>query len=210
MGDRFVVRELQESIAIEVRKSPIFRDHVCSRSGNTFECALCELKRHIKTHPLAVLSILRHHGFFGEGWLPEESDLMDLMGHERLERVIAEQQRRLIGSLEMKCSNCHHTMHMFNTLNHYLQRYGTTTPPGSENPGTSFSFKCNKCNTDQVGVFTVNKKKRGKRKERIKKKSIKKPFKYGYEAFTQTVVPERITTTNTTLQPLTNDINTDF
>ncbi len=170
MGDRRLVRELQETIGIEVRRTPVFRDHHCHREGNTYTCALCELKRNSAVYPLAVLSILRHHGFFTEGWLPEESDLADILGHARMERMIAEQQRRLVGSITLTCLNCGHKTSLFNTFTSYVRT-----------KGTSLQYRCNKCQFTQLTELEVTKKNRGKRKNkqelpvRKKRRNLQRP-----------------------------------
>jgi len=155
MGDRRLVRELQETIGIEIRRTPVFRDHHCHKEGNTYTCALCELKRNCAMYPLAVLSILRHHGFFTEGWLPAESDLADILGHARMERMIAEQQRRLVGSITLKCLNCANETSLFNTFTSFIRT-----------KGTSLQYRCNKCQFTQQVNLEVTEKNRGKRKNK--------------------------------------------
>lgn len=158
MNDRSSVRHLKTQIARHIRHTPIFRDHVCQIANNTFSCPICALHERIDRYPLAVLSVLRHFHFFNEAYLPEESDLFDLLGPEKVNRMIEEEQRRLFGSVKVKCKRCSHEMGFFDTYQDNLRR----------SSGTRFVFKCIKCKVDNnILLF--------KEKDRIKlKKSPKK------------------------------------
>lgn len=138
MNDRLSVRNLKNRIARHVRNTPIFRDHLCQIASNTFSCPICALHERINIYPLAVLSVLRHFHFFNEAYLPEESDLFDLLGPEKVNRMIEEEQRRLFGSVKVKCKKCSHEMGFFDTYQENLRR----------SSGTRFVFKCTKCKTN--------------------------------------------------------------
>ena len=144
MGDRNSVRKLKTIIANYIKKTPVFRDHSCRASENTLSCAICEIHNQINAYPLAALSVLRHFNFIEEGYLPEESDLFDLLGPDKVNRMIEEEQRRMFGTIKVRCRNCSHEFLLFNTYRHNLLR----------SEGTTFYFKCTKCQNDnEVAIY---------------------------------------------------------
>lgn len=158
MKDRSSVRNLKTRIARHVRHTPIFRDHICQTASNTFSCSICALHERIDRYPLAVLSVLRHFNFFNEAYLPEESDLFDLLGPEKVNRMIEEEQRRLFGSVKVKCKKCSHEVGFFDTYRDNVRR----------STGTRFVFRCIKCKIENnILLF--------KEKDRIKMKKVTKP-----------------------------------
>ncbi len=144
MGDRNSVRQLKTKIAHYIKKTPVFRDHSCRVAENTLSCAICEIYNQINTYPLAALSVLRHFNFIEEGYLPEESDLFDLLGPDKVNRMIEEEQRRMFGTVKVRCRSCSHEFLLFNTYQHNLLR----------SEGTTFYFKCTKCQNDnEVDIY---------------------------------------------------------
>lgn len=135
MNDRSLVRSLKAEIARQIKHLPIFRDHMCRNAVNTFTCPICEIRHHTDSYPLAALSILRHFHFFDEDCLPQESDLCDLLGFEKLNRMIEEEQRKMFGTVKVTCKSCSHVMGFFDTYRQNLYR----------NPGTNFVFRCTVC-----------------------------------------------------------------
>ncbi len=144
MGDRSLVRILKSEIANQIKRTPIFRDHICRTAENTFSCPICEIRKYIDLYPLAALSVLRHFHFFDEAYLPQESDLFDLLGPDKVNRMIEEEQRRMFGSVYVICRNCSHKISFFNTYQQNLDRH----------QGTNFSFMCTKCGAENnVSLF---------------------------------------------------------
>jgi len=167
MGERQNVREIRITIANEIKRSPIFRDHLGQNASNTYGWPICEFRRYIPTYPLAVLEVFRHFNFFSRNFLPAESDLFDLLGEERVDRIIIEEKRRLFGSVTLKCKNCNADTSLFSTFTRHYKKYGT-----------NFQYRCTSCGEEQESKLKLSKKNRGKRAptgpEKIKK-AISKP-----------------------------------